>query len=300
MTQRIIAVVVTYNRLNLLKRAVEHIRRQTLPVEEIIVVNNDSNDGTTEWLNAQTGITVVHQENVGGSGGFYTGIKNAYENGADWIWCMDDDVWPTDNCLETLYGYASREDKMGIACPRRLFGGGKIVSGETRTFNLTNPLRPTHNFLSSKEVGDKDIVKIEGMAFEGPLIKRAVVEKIGFPNKDLFIFYDDSDYSYRAVLAGFDVCLLPKAILNKEEFPSKKKDKKAIANDWKLHYFVRNMSYFNRTYGQTFASRYFGGIRFFLHEMWNVFYEKKQEKLLTSCKIIRAFFDGKRKRLGKM
>lgn len=300
MTQRIMAVVVTYNRLNLLKRAVEYIYRQTLPVADLIVVNNGSTDGTAQWLDAQTGLTVVHQENVGGSGGFYTGIKTAQEKGADYIWCMDDDVWPTDNCLETLYEYASRDEKIGIVCPRRLLGGGKIVAGETKFFNLTNPLRPTHKFLSPDEVGDKDFVKIEGMAFEGPLIKRAVVEKIGLPNKDLFIFYDDSDYSFRAVLAGFDVCLLTKAILNKEKFPPKKKDKNNAASEWKLYYFVRNMSYFNRAYGRTFASRWFGGIRFFLHEMWNVFYENKQEKLLTLGKIIRAFIDGKRKRLGKM
>lgn len=294
------AVVVTYNRLNLLKRAVEYICWQTLSVADIIVVNNGSTDGTAEWLDAQTGLTVVHQENVGGSGGFYTGIKTAYENGADWIWCMDDDVWPTDNCLETLYGYARRNEKIGIVCPRRLLGGGKIVSGETKSFNLSNPLRPTHKFLSPDEVGDKEFVKIEGMAFEGPLIKRAVVERIGLPNKELFIFYDDSDYSYRAVLAGFDVCLLPKAILNKEQFPPKKKEKSTSASEWKTYYFIRNMSYFNRAYGQTFASRWLGGIRFFLHEMWNVFYKNKQEKLLTLNRIIRAFIDGKRKRLGKM
>ena len=300
MTQRIMAVVVTYNRLKLLKRAVEYIHRQTLPVADLIVVNNGSTDGTAEWLNAQTGITVVHQDNVGGSGGFYTGIKTAYEKGADWIWCMDDDVWPTDNCLETLYGYASRDEKIGIVCPKRLLGGVNIVVGETRSFNLTNPLRPTHQFLSLDEVGDKEIVKIEGMAFEGPLIKRAVVDKIGLPNKGLFIFYDDSDYSYRSVLAGFDVCLLTKAILNKEQFPPKKKDKSTAASEWKTYYFVRNMSYFNRAYGETFASRWFGGIRFFLHEMWNVFYENKQEKLLILGKIIRSFIDGKRKRLGKM
>ena len=190
--------------------------------------------------------------------------------------------------------------KLGLCAPEDYLGGVKIVPGETWSFNLTNPLRPTHKFLSQDEVGDKEFVKIEGMAFEGPLIKRAVVDKIGLPNKELFIFYDDSDYSYRSVLAGFDVCLLTKAILNKEQFPPKKKDKSTAASEWKTYYFVRNMSYFNRAYGRTFASRWFGGIRFFLHEMWNVFYENKQEKLLILGKIIRSFIDGKRKRLGKM
>ena len=89
----IIAVVVTYNRMELLKRNIRCLQ-QNKPISSIVIVNNGSTDGTTEWLAAQEGLTVINQTNVGGAGGFYTGIQYAYQAGADWIWCMDDDVFP--------------------------------------------------------------------------------------------------------------------------------------------------------------------------------------------------------------
>ena len=92
--KKITAVVVTYNRKELLRRCVEHLRGQTRALDNIIVVNNGSTDGTKVWLDEQTDLDVIHQENVGGSGGFYRGIQYAYEKGYDWIWCMDDDVYP--------------------------------------------------------------------------------------------------------------------------------------------------------------------------------------------------------------
>ena len=99
---KISAVVVTYNRLSLLKRTISSLLSQTYSLQQVYVVNNGSTDGTKEWLDRQQHLTVVHQENVGGSGGFYTGIQKAYEDGADWIWCMDDDVFPRPTCLEQL------------------------------------------------------------------------------------------------------------------------------------------------------------------------------------------------------
>ena len=99
---KIIAVVVTYNRLELLKRSMDCLR-QNKPLSAIIVVNNGSTDGTREWLDKQDDLTVIHQSNVGGSGGFYTGIEAAYAQNADWIWCMDDDVFPRADCLENYW-----------------------------------------------------------------------------------------------------------------------------------------------------------------------------------------------------
>ena len=95
----ITAVVVTFNRRTLLERTVQSLRSQTLPLSRIIVVNNGSTDGTAEWLAGQADLIVITQENVGGSGGFATGIQAAYDAGADRIWCMCDCVLPLPTCL---------------------------------------------------------------------------------------------------------------------------------------------------------------------------------------------------------
>src|SRR3989339_336534 len=112
---KIAAVVVTFNRLTLLQECIESLRNQTHTLDEIIIVNNSSTDGTLEWLNAQKDLTVITQENSGSAGGQHTGIKTAYEKGYDWIWCMDDDAEPELNALEELTKFLSDNHKV-LAC----------------------------------------------------------------------------------------------------------------------------------------------------------------------------------------
>ena len=178
---KIIAVVVTYNRLDLLKKNLQCLRRNE-PVHSIIVVNNGSTDGTYEWLSEQTDLQVIHQANVGGSGGFYVGIQEAYHAGADWIWCMDDDVFPRENCMEHLLPYTTRT-QVGILAPRRLMEG-HIFTNDFLSYNLTNPFSSMYQGRLSKMQVDAP-TEIAGTAFEGLFIKREVVKEIGLPNKDL-------------------------------------------------------------------------------------------------------------------
>ncbi len=137
---KITAFVVTYNRLALLRKTVEALRKNNL--SDIVVVNNGSTDGTREWLEAQTNLNVVHQDNVGGSGGFYTGIKKAYDEGADWIWCMDDDVMPHADCSAHLMQYVLHSN-IGTISPRRL-AEGKVFTHEFQQYNFTNPFASLH------------------------------------------------------------------------------------------------------------------------------------------------------------
>lgn len=170
---KITAVVVTFNRLELLKQGIECLRKQQ-KLTGIIVVNNGSTDGTREWLDAQQGLLVVHQDNVGGSGGFYTGIERAYSEGADWIWCMDDDVFPRPDCLDRLLPYTDRPE-VGILSPRRLLEG-KVFTHEFQHFNFTNPVGSLHGRKLAKQQVNQ-ATEIVGADFEGPFISRRVVER---------------------------------------------------------------------------------------------------------------------------
>lgn len=249
----IIAVVVTYNRLELLKKGIQALRANT-PLTGIIVVDNGSSDGTHEWLDKQIGLEVIHQDNVGGSGGFHTGIKAAYERGADWVWCMDDDVFPHPNCLERLLLYTT-DSHIGILSPRRLLNG-KVFTHEFQAYNFSNPLASMHG----KKLCRQQIslaTEIVGADFEGPFIKRDVIAKIGLPNKDLFIFCDDTDYCLRAHRAGFRLMYVPEALMDKHLFfsqdtwTSRNQKKK-----WKRYYQVRNEAYLNHHYGQNWGVKY--------------------------------------------
>lgn len=255
---KITAVVVTYNRHTLLQRTVAQLRRQSRPLDAIVVVNNGSTDGTADWLAAQTDLTVITQENVGGSGGFYTGMERAYADGADWIWCMDDDVFPAEDCLATLLSTAEAYPDAAILAPRRR-QEGRIICHDFTAYNLTRPFSSMYaGRIAKLEVTAPTYVV--GTAFEGPFIRREVVERIGLPNRDLFIFCDDTDYCLRAHLAGFRLLYVPDAAMEKALFFSddswaEREQKKK----WKRYYQVRNATYLNHHYGRTWGVRYLRG-----------------------------------------
>ena len=300
--QTITAVVVTFNRRELLIRCIEYLRRQTVRLDNIIVVNNGSTDGTTEWLDSLTNLEVIHQENVGGAGGFYRGIQHAFENGYDWMWCMDDDVYPEPDCLEKLLEQDG--EKVGILCPLRKQKGKEFVT-EVRKFNLSNPLKSLHcDALTPDDVKDNDYVNIEGIAFEGPLIKREVVERIGLPNKDLFLLYDDSDYGYRAAFAGYQIRLVYRAVLNKELFfADDDRVTQVQKGKWKLYYHIRNTVYFNRKYGKNVFVRTLRPLAVLLqyegYALKNLPFNRKYN--FSDMKMFyRAYQDGIKGRLGRL
>lgn len=295
---KITAVVVTYNRLNLLKQVIEALEKNK--PSDIIVVNNDSTDGTRDWLDRQPQLNVVHQENVGGAGGFHTGIKKAYEEGADWIWCMDDDVIPHAECLSHLLHHVDKPG-VGIMSPRRMFDG-KVFTHEFQRFNFSNPLTSMHGGKLAEMQIDKP-TPIVGCDFEGPLISRRVVERIGLPNKDLFIFYDDTDYCLRAHLAGFDLLYVPDALMDKYKFFNN--DSWATRNrkkKWKRYYQVRNSAYLNHHYGKNWSVRYLRGfvgvlgyyIPALLTMPFSNAWQMRDIKMLWN-----AYVDGVNERLGK-
>lgn len=294
----IIAVVVTYNRLQLLKRNLDCLR-QNKPLTSIVVVNNGSTDGTSEWLAEQPDIKVLSQANVGGAGGFYTGIQYAFQSGADWIWCMDDDVFPRPDCLERLLRYAS-DPHIGMLAPRRLLEG-QIYTNDFQQYDLENPFASLYKKKLSKQIVNT-AVEICGTAFEGPFIRREVVEKIGLPNKDLFIFCDDTDYCLRTVKAGYKILYVPEALMDKQKFFSD--DTWAVRNQkkkWKRFYQVRNSTYLNHHYGQNWAVRYLRGFNGMLGYLLVACFTapfSKAYQWKDIPKFWKAYRDGTREKLG--
>ena len=296
-----IAVVVTYNRCTLLQKAIRALKIQTVPLDVILVINNGSTDETAEWLSKQEGVMVVTQDNLGGSGGFWRGIKEAYALGADYIWCMDDDVHPYSDCLEQQLRVMPQAG--GIVAPQRLLDGKCVVTGgECLHFNFTNPFRSMkYNATLDDIIRCKDYMEVESIAFEGPLISRNVVEKIGLPVKELFIFWDDTEYSYRAFRNGFDVLYVKSARFFKEKLVGNSSQNKNIRS-WKYPYLVRNEIYFIRKY----AHNRKGTIRIILRSAEFVF---GMAKHIVSCDgkykvsdyrvLLKALWDGYKEKLGR-
>lgn len=295
---KVIAVVVTYNRSQLLKRNIACLRKNS--PHAIIVVNNGSTDDTREWLAEQTDLIVITQANVGGSGGFYTGIQQAMERGADWIWCMDDDVFPRPDCLSNLLDHTASEE-VGILAPRRLMEDN-IFTNDFQAVNLTNPFSSMYKKKLKKQVINKP-VEILGTAFEGLFIRKEAVEKIGLPNKDLFIFCDDTDYCLRAVLAGYKILYIPSALMDKEKFFSNdtwnERNKK---KKWKRFYQIRNSTYLNHHYGRNWGVKYIRGFNGVIGYIAIALFTcpfSDAYSLKDIAKLWKAYQDGIQEKLGR-
>lgn len=198
--KNVVAVVVTYNRLHLLKEAVEALRNQSLPASKIVVVNNGSTDGTSDWLVLQAGLLVINQKNSGGSGGFYSGIKYAASFHPDWIWIMDDDTICHRTALEKLIEKIAvvKTEKIGFLCSKGLW-----TDGEPHLMNLVD-IKPVFNkTIPFNKYDEHNILIASGCSFVSSLINIEAVKEVGLPYKEFYIWGDDQEYTHRITKAGY-------------------------------------------------------------------------------------------------
>ncbi len=187
----ICAAVVTYNRRDILRACLLALQRQTRPLNEILVVDNASTDGTREMLEAEfPQCRVVHlTENTGASGGFHEATKWGYENGFDWVWLLDDEARPVPDCLEKLLEHA-RPNSVLMPVKRdqsgRLYG---FFAWRRRNVDITPEILARRQVVSGKFLFD----------FTASLVAREVIAQVGLPNKDFFIWFDDFEYALRVM-----------------------------------------------------------------------------------------------------
>lgn len=245
---KISASVVTYNRLEFLQDLVEALRNQTRKPDYIIVVDNSSTDGTKEWLAEQEDLIVVFQDNVGSTGGQFRAIHTALNTDADYFWVMDDDVLPDENCIKNLIPELNENR---VIAPLRWNKEGTIFFNEPISFNLTNPFSSIRNSLISQEYLDKfdNFIPVDGITFEGPIFHRNLIEKIGMPEYDFFIYADDSEFMMRAKKANLELGLIKNARLNRR-LPVLEETSKFT---WKHYYIVRNVIILDFLHGSFFA-----------------------------------------------
>ena len=116
------AVIVTYNRLNCLRKNIKCILEQTIKIYKIIIINNNSSDGTKEYLENVSKdydnlIIKNLNSNIGGAGGFAIGIEEAMNiKNSDYIWGMDDDAYPEKDALEKLLCKADKKKCLWSNC----------------------------------------------------------------------------------------------------------------------------------------------------------------------------------------
>lgn len=195
----IIAVVVTYNRKVLLKECIDAILNQTKPITKLIVIDNNSTDGTYEmlenenYLNNNKVFCKRLEKNTGGSGGFYEGMKLARTLNPDWVWIMDDDTIPNGNSLEELVKAKEVvKEKVGFFASSVYGLNGECMNVPTVNIDLSeNGYADWYRYLSY------GMIKIKEATFVSLLINGEALKEVGLPCKDYFIWGDDTEYTLR-------------------------------------------------------------------------------------------------------
>jgi rhamnopyranosyl-N-acetylglucosaminyl-diphospho-decaprenol beta-1,3/1,4-galactofuranosyltransferase len=299
---RVAAVVVTYNREELLRECLQALLAQTRPLDEIIVIDNASTDGTNRMVPVEfpQAVYVRLAENIGGAGGFHEGMKLAYQEGHDWIWVMDDDAVPMYNALEELLKPDYFQRDVYALASAVLYPDGNICLCQ-RLFD-PRTLKDQHVGL---ECYDKGYFEMDSTIFVGMLISRAVIDKIGLPLKEFFIYWDDTEYCLRIRNQGGKMLTIPQSKIlhnNPRELLARQevghRDICRPALSWRDYYFIRNMLYTYKIYGQPTIGVYIRLLMSALRSQVAIVLFRSH-KLVSSKILWLAVLDGLNGRLDK-
>jgi len=206
------SVTVLRNPGALLRRHLEALLQQSRPLDEVIMVDNASTDGTRELLQREyPQVTFLPlPENTGVGGGFSAGLSDAVAKKHDWVWIFDQDSTPATDALEELLAALRLDNEF-----RRTAGvlASLSVDSETGIPSFGSLWKdrfvrvPSHSRLASKCL-------VDSVISSGSLVRREVVEKVGLPRADFFMDFVDHEYNLRIRRQGYTIAVIPRSVLH--------------------------------------------------------------------------------------
>lgn len=241
---KINCVVVTFNRLSLLKECLQALENQTYPIHRIVIVDNCSTDGTYEYLEGlkDAKYLIIHsKENIGGAGGFSLGLKNAVLEGCDYTWLMDDDTIPSPTALEELVKVASLDENVGFVCSQVNWKDGKPHAMNKASLVYKNGVQ------NKIERDGVLAIQCNLASFVSVMVNTKAVCRLGLPIKEFFIWCDDLEYTLR-IAKSYTCFYAPKSIVCHKTTTnySPSIDKAPVEMAWRFYYSIRNSCYIKR------------------------------------------------------
>ena len=250
--EKVVVVTVTYNSNEYLKKCIEHLNNQTYKVFKIIVVDNHSTEEIHK-LNMKLqsdNVEILYLDtNTGGAGGFEYGMKHSQKYNPDWVWLMDDDAFPESDCLSNLLSFKDKEN-VGCLCPA-------IFGDNLKAYQIYHHKKMSKFFVEKPAFQSfemfPEIFTVEANAFVGPLVKQEVINELGVADGQLFIYGDDTEYTFR-ISRKYKVYVVKNAKINHRDviINDKTNDYKSW---WKDYYNYRNRYLLIKKYATSFLQK---------------------------------------------
>jgi len=237
---KIAALIVTYNRLEKLKKCWAAV--EPLSFHEIVIVDNASTDATSDWLNSLNDprLKIISSEvNDGGAGGFYRGSEwIALNSTPDWVLFFDDDAYPDSTLLEKFVA-SDRQNAQAIAtCVLDTRGARcKMNIPWKKIPNTVSDLLHYSGKNSEFEAVEFVSTEIQAFSFVGVFVAfDTLKETYKFVNKSLFIYFDDVFYSWKLHIEGCKLLYNPDLVFHHDVVESS-----SAMMPWKIYYLARNL-----------------------------------------------------------
>jgi len=295
---KLAAVVVTYNRLEKLKTTLSYYEKQTASCDHLVIVNNCSTDGTeeylSEWEKKEASFkkhVIKTPSNIGGAGGFHTGMEYALGLEVDWIWVGDDDAYPDSSAFALFYDYVAHHNCDGISA---ICSSVSLPNGERSWEHRSRLVKGFRwkRLNCEKHLYEQPEFEFDYTSYVGSIFNVKALRKCGLCIKDFFIYYDDSEHSLRLHDYGKLICLPAIQVLH--DAPIEIKTPGDVDLSWKLYYEIRNSIYCYRRHhfvNALYISQLY--YRSYSHLRWMGIYNKVSMQMIK-C----AISDGWKGRLG--
>lgn len=249
---RLVAVVVTFNRLDKLKATLARLLESPeAELAAVVVVDNASTDETADWLAGQQDARldiVTSPVNRGGAGGFEMGMRRAVEaHDPDWLVVMDDDARPAPGAFAAFHAQPRPLDT-ALAAAVYFPDGGICEMNRPSVNPFWNPrvfLRTLFKARNGYHIPYDSYEATTPMAidltsFVGLFLSRRMIEEAGYPDPGLFLYGDDVIYTLRLRRQGERILFDP-ALRFEHDCSTFQNDHHRVFHPlWKVYYAYRN------------------------------------------------------------
>lgn len=202
-------VICNYNKEDAVLDCIQSILESKFKDYDLYVVDNGSTDNSVKRIKEKypSELTLLeNSDNLGGSGGFNTGLKEAYKKGYPYLMCVDNDALLDENAVGNLYNFLENHSEVGMAAAKVYhLEAPEYVQQFGQKIDFENFCTEVYYYNEFEDGSMPEYLYVDSVAACSLMVKRSIIDKIGFMPEENFLYWDDTEWCYKCNLAGYKV-----------------------------------------------------------------------------------------------